>query len=87
LLDPTTGAVITAGNLRVEPHLRHLYEYLMENHYIQGLREYNPAYLPMFSRDALQRLRAGDPSWETMVPAQVTDLIKERRLLGYKPPV
>lgn len=85
-LDPASGSVITAGNLRVEPHLRHLYDYLTENHYIQGLREYNPAYLPMFSRDALERIRAGNPSWENMVPPQVAQRIKERRLLGYRAP-
>ena len=28
MLDPATGSLITAGNLRVEPHLRHLYAYL-----------------------------------------------------------
>src|SRR6185369_12412979 len=39
--DPVTGSVITAGNLRVAPNLRHLYSYLMENLFIQGLRDFN----------------------------------------------
>jgi hypothetical protein len=81
--DPGTGSVITAGNLRVEPHLRHLHAYLVENHFIQALREYRAEYLSMFSRDVLARLRAGDPAWEGMVPPQVAQLIKDRRLLGY----
>jgi len=83
--DPTTGAIITAGNLRVEPHLRHLHAYLLENHYIQNLREYRPEYLQMFSRDVLAKLRSGDESWETMVPHQVAQVIKDRQLLGYQP--
>ncbi len=83
--DPGTGAVITAGNLRVEPHLRHLHEYLVENHYIQSLREYRPEYLPYFSRDVLTKIRAGDQEWEAMVPTQVATMIKERHLLGYRP--
>lgn len=83
--DPATGAVITAGNLRVEPHLRHLLAYLVENHYIQGLREYSPEFLPVFSRDVLERLRNGDPEWESLVPTSVARLIKERSLLGYRP--
>ncbi len=84
--DAATGALITAANLRVEPHLRHLHEYLVENHFIQGLREYRVEYLPYFSRDVLMKMRAGDEGWEAMVPSEVAHLIKERRLLGYRPP-
>jgi hypothetical protein len=81
--DPATGAVITAENLRVQPHLKHLYAYLMENHFIEGLRDITRAYLPIFSREVLRRLREGDRGWEEMVPPAVAQLIKERRLLGY----
>jgi len=82
--DPVTGSVITAGNLRVAPNLRHLYAYLMENLCIQGLRDVNEASLPILSRDVLARVRKGDTSWEQMVPAQVAGLIKERKLFGYR---
>ena len=82
--DPVTGSVITAGNLRVAPNLRHLYAYLMENLCIQGLRDVNEACLPILSRDVLARVRKGDTSWEQMVPAQVAGLIKERKLFGYR---
>lgn len=80
MLDPATGAVITAGNLRTASHMRHLYAYLIENLFIQGLRDYNEKYLPIYSRDALARMRAGDASWESMVPPEVVRLIKEREL-------
>jgi hypothetical protein len=83
LKDPTTGALITAGNLRVAPNLRHLYAYLMENLLVQGLRGYDENCLPIFSRDVLERIRKGDNSWEEKVPPQVGNLIKERKLFGY----
>ena len=82
LRDPATGATITAGNLRVAPHLRHLYSYMIENLFIQGLRDVDESCLPIFSRNVLLRIRTGDPAWETMVPPQVARLIKERRLFG-----
>jgi hypothetical protein len=82
--DPKSGAVITAGNLRVAPHLRHLYMYLIENHFIQGMRDVSDAALDVFSRDVLKLLQGGEPGWEDKVPAQVAQLIKERRLLGYR---
>jgi len=80
--DPVTGSVITAGNLRVAPNLRHLYSYLMENLFIQGLRDVNESCLPIFSRDVLAKIRKGDSSWEQMVPEQAAALIKERKLFG-----
>jgi hypothetical protein len=84
LQDQVTAALITAGNLRVAPNLRHLYAYLYENRFIEGLKDINEKCLPIFSRDALSKLKAGDAAWEEMVPSQVATIIKERRLLGYQ---
>jgi hypothetical protein len=81
-----TGALINAANLRVAPNLQHLHAYLVENRCIEALRDYDEKVLPIFSREALQRLRAGDSSWETMVPPQVAEMIRERKLFGWKGP-
>jgi hypothetical protein len=70
-----SGAIITAGNLRVAPHLRHLYAYLTENGFIERC-------LPIFSRDVLTKIRTGDEGWKAEVPPVVAELIAERRLLG-----
>jgi hypothetical protein len=78
-----TGALVTAGNLRTAPHLRHLYEFLLENRLLEGIRDVEGECLPILSRDVLARLRRGDSTWETMVPAAAADVIKSRRLLGY----
>jgi hypothetical protein len=83
LLDQGTGSLITAGNLRVEPHLRHLYAYLVENRLIESVRDYDERCLSIFSRDVLKRLRSGDEAWEAMVPPAVAQVIKRRQLLGY----
>jgi hypothetical protein len=82
-VEPKSGSIITASNLRVAPHLRHLCAYLVENQLIEDVRGFNPVYLPIYSRDVLARLRSGDPSWEAMTPPEVAELIKRRRLFGY----
>jgi hypothetical protein len=84
LLEQKTGAVITSGNLRVAPNLRHLYAYLLENRYIESLKDIDEKCLPILSRTALSKLKSGDASWEEMVPPEVAKIIKERRLLGYQ---
>jgi hypothetical protein len=86
LRDTATGSIITARNVRVAPHLQHLYQYLMENNYIQAIRDYRPDYLPIFSRSVLSMIKSGTRDWEEMVPKQVASIIKERKLLGYKAP-
>jgi hypothetical protein len=83
-LEPTTGAHVTAGNFRTAPHLRHLYAFLLENRFVEGIRDFDERCLEIYSREALALLRKGDPSWEAMVPAAAVQLIKARRLLGYR---
>jgi hypothetical protein len=83
-LDAKTGALITAGNLRVAPHLRHLCAYLVENRLIESLRDVDTQCLHIYSRDVLARIRAGEAGWEEMTPPAVAELIKRRGLLGYR---
>jgi hypothetical protein len=83
LLDQRTGSLISATNLRVAPHLRHLHAYLVENRLIESLRDYDESCLPIFSRDVLARIKNGDSGWEELVPQSVASMIKERKLLGY----
>ncbi len=82
LQEPRSGALITAGNLLVAPNLRHLYAYLVENRFIESMRDINESCLPIFSRDVLSKIRCGDASWEIMVPKQVAQMIKERNLFN-----
>jgi hypothetical protein len=81
--DPKTGSIITANNLRVAPHLQHLYAYLLENHFIQAVKDYNECYLPIYSREVLKMIKAGETGWEIMVPPQVASIIKERKMFGF----
>ncbi|HKX61168.1 MAG TPA: TonB-dependent receptor [Verrucomicrobiae bacterium] len=85
LLEPATKALITAANLRVESHLQHLYDYLIQNRSIESLRDVRKECLPIFSRDVLEQIKAGRREWEEMVPPEVAQIIKERRLLGCQP--
>jgi hypothetical protein len=78
--------LITAQNLQVKIHLRNLYAYLLENHYIEPLLGFHAEHLGIFSRDVLKKIADGDPAWEKLVPAQAATIIKNRHLWGYKPP-
>ena len=76
------GPLITASTLQVAAHLRHLHQYLLENQCIQELRGFDEHCLPISSKEVLKKIRAGDDTWEAMVPPQVGRMIKERHLFG-----
>jgi len=82
--DPKTGEIITVHNMPITKHLRHLYQYLIENGVIKGLQDINKQYLPIFPHDVLEKIQRRNSSWESMVPAQVARIIKERRLFNYR---
>jgi uncharacterized glyoxalase superfamily metalloenzyme YdcJ len=77
--------LITARNVHVAPHLRNLYDHLLENHYIDCLTGYDRDALGVVSREVISRIRDRDPSWERMVPEPVAAAIRRRRLFGYSP--
>jgi hypothetical protein len=82
--DNRTGAIITAGNLRVASKLQHLYDYLYENQHIRAIRDYKHENLNIFSRDVYRRMKDGDASWVHDVPPGVALMICQRQLLGYE---
>jgi hypothetical protein len=82
-LELDSGQLVTTENYAVAPHLKHLYEHLLENRYIQGIRKFDPQLVRIRRRDVLSAMQTGDTSWETMVPPQIVEVIKKGGLFGY----
>ena len=79
-----TDDLKTVDTVEVAPELRKLYSYLADRGSFVQLDNFKPAYLSIFSTDVLRRIAAQDSSWESMVPAQVADVIKKRGFFGYQ---
>ena len=84
MIDEQTGELVTARTLEVAPNLRSLYQYLLENEFIQEITDYNPDFLRIHPPETLAKLQSGDPGWESMVPPEVTRRIKERQFFGFR---
>jgi hypothetical protein len=78
-----TDELQTIHTLKVEPELQPLYNYLVGRGSFVQLDNFNPKYLPIFSRDVLKRIASGDESWGEMVPPKVADVIRHRCFFGY----
>jgi hypothetical protein len=81
-LERDTGKVTTAETLGVAPHLRHLYSHLLENHFVESIRNFKPELLAIYPKDVLDRIRRGDPAWEQQVPPPIVEVIKGKKLFG-----
>jgi len=76
------GELVSADSFRIPERYAHLHRYLLENKLVEPLAASAGLDLSLLPRDALARMQAHDPSWETLVPAAVAGVIKERGLFG-----
>jgi len=87
MIDERTGKIVTAKQLEVAPNLRSLFQYLIDNQFIEEIAHYHAEYLRIYPADALAKLQRGDSGWERLVPPEVVQIIKEREFFGYRRPV
>ena len=87
MVDEQSGKIVTATQLEVAPNLRSLFQYLIDNCFIEEITHFHPEYLRIYPPDALAKLQSGNSGWERMVPPEVVKIIKERQFFGYCTPV
>ncbi|MCU0430995.1 MAG: TonB-dependent receptor [Cytophagaceae bacterium] len=71
-------------NFVVPQQQHYLVEHLKVNQKLIDLKEYDRDILHIFSDHALAMIKKGEPGWETMVPYEVEQAIKSKRLFGYQ---
>ena len=76
----TKETIITADNVRMDSHLRHLYAYLRDRKCIESLVGANNENLSIFAKEVLKQIATNDSSWEKAVPNKVVKVIKENKL-------
>jgi len=84
IMDEKTGKILTAKHVEVAPNLRSLFQYLIDNRHIKEITDYRQDFLRIYPPAVLAKLKAGDRSWEEMVPPEVAQIIKEREFFGYQ---
>jgi hypothetical protein len=84
MINEKTGKIVTATHAEVAPNLRSLFQFLIDNRYIEEIPDYRQEFLRIYPGTVLAKLKAGDESWEEMVPPEVAQIIKEREFFGYR---
>ena len=81
-LDFSSHTVTTVENFPIEPKLRHIYEHLRLNDCLRPLSASNPDLLRIRAVDVIQKIGAGDGSWEKFVPEKLVNVIRSKKLFG-----
>src|SRR5881409_179043 len=84
MIDEATGKIVSATQVEVAPNLRSLFQYLIDNRHSDEIAYYQKDFLRIYPPTVLAKLKAGDGSWEEMVPPEVVQIIKQREFFGYR---
>jgi hypothetical protein len=82
--DPKDGSIINSNNIHVANKMKNLYKYFKYNNRLLDIIDYDEALLSIFSIKVLEKIKAGENGWEEMLPNEVTNQIKSKKLFGYK---
>jgi hypothetical protein len=78
------GQVKKIADFKTSPHLTFLFQYLLANDKIADVKEFDKNLLHIYNDNVLSMIQNSEIDWEEMVPAQVVNLIKKKKLFGYK---
>ena len=82
--DPENHEMLTSSNLKVSDNLKELYKYFKLNERIVDIKNYDPNFSEIYSREILNKIANHESGWEKQVPEDVAMMIKERGMFGYK---
>ncbi len=82
--DLQTGEIVTHENFKVNESLHFLYQYLVANDKISGIKGYNEDLLHIFSDNVLKMIKNGEDGWQALVPKEVENAVTGKKLFGYK---
>jgi hypothetical protein len=84
MLNPTTGEYTNSENLKVHPRMKELYKFFKYNGKVVDIEDFDKAHLNIFSRTVLKMIKNDEEGWEKLLPEGVSQIIKRKKLFGYK---
>jgi nicotinic acid mononucleotide adenylyltransferase len=79
----STSDILTLSSYNPDSHAKHIFQHLKEKNVFQAIDCLEKCQ-EIHSENVLSMIAKKDASWEDYVPKQVANLIKDRKLFGYK---
>lgn len=77
------GAVLNLKSFKPAPHLKGLYQYLMDNSKLEDIKKSDEKLMNIRTDKVLDMIQQGRGEWENLVPSSVAAMIKENALFGF----
>jgi hypothetical protein len=77
------GAVLNLKSFKPAPHLKGLYQYLMDNSKLEDIKKSDEKLMNIRTDKVLDMIQQGPGEWEKLVPSSVAAMIKENALFGF----
>jgi len=78
------GHLINLNSFEPTPHLKGLYQYLIDNEKLKDIEAYDDKLLTIHTDKVLDMIKNGSGDWENLVPKIVAKQIKQHHLFGYR---
>lgn len=72
------NGLMTSKNIFIPQAIHFLYDYLVENRNIVDIQGINRKYLDVFNKDVLKMIQQNEPGWESKVPDEVAEMVREK---------
>ncbi|PWW81783.1 nicotinate-nucleotide adenylyltransferase [Prosthecochloris marina] len=72
--------LLASDSVTLSAHVKPLMEYFKNHNFIQDIKNFNPNVANIWSRKVVEKIEAGDSTWEEMVPASVAEAVKKSNL-------
>lgn len=76
--------LVTVHSFQPPEHIKYLYKHLLENGYLVGLENVDESLLEINLAQVLLGIKKGRGDWEDDVPESITEMIINKKLLGFK---
>jgi hypothetical protein len=77
------GSVLNLKSFKPEPHLKGLFNYLMDNTKLVDIKKSDEKLMNIRTDKVLDMIQQGPGDWEQLVPSSVAAMIKENALFGF----
>jgi hypothetical protein len=82
--DAATGQIQSLENVQLQPPWHHMHNLLVELGKVEPIRSFEESYLCIRTPEVLAKIKQGDSSWESVVPAVAAEMIKAKHLFGWQ---
>jgi len=79
-----TGEITTVQNVPIPEKYKFLFDYFKSQGRFIEITDYDPKIMDILTRNVFQMIQKCEKGWEEMLPEGIAEMIKEKKLFGFK---